>query len=115
MKVKRILYWLPRVLAIIFIMFISVFAFDVFGEPQWFLALLMHLIPSFIITLLTVIAWKHGIVGGWLFLATGLVMAMFFHSMIIATPAIVIGVLFLMENHGGVNSVSRGKSIRLHK
>jgi len=60
-KTKKILKWLPRVLMIIFIAFISIFALDVFGEYSGFefiVALLMHLIPSFILIIILVIAWK---------------------------------------------------------
>ena len=31
-KPKRVLYWIPRALTILFALFISVFALDVFGE-----------------------------------------------------------------------------------
>ena len=31
-KWKRVLYWTPRVLGILFALFISIFALDVFGE-----------------------------------------------------------------------------------
>ena len=94
---KKILYWLPRVLAVLFIAFISMFALDVFGEPQWFLALLMHLIPSFILIFLTAIAWKHEQLGGLLFIAGGIFMLVSsrFESLIISIPVIVIGILFL--------------------
>jgi len=71
---KKIPYWLPRVLSVLFIAFISVFALDVFGEPQWFLALLMHLIPSFILIILTAIAWKNERLGGFIFIAAGFLM-----------------------------------------
>jgi len=94
---KKIFYWLPRVLAILFIAFISIFTLDVFGEPQWFLALLIHLIPSFILIILTIIAWKHEQLGGLLFIVGGVFMLVSsrFESLIISIPAIVIGMLFL--------------------
>ncbi len=97
---KKLLYWLPRILSILFIAFISVFALDVFGEPQWFLGLLIHLIPSFILIFLTIIAWKHGQIGGFLFFVAGFVMIIFFRSIIIAIPAFIIGVLYLVNNFG---------------
>ena len=94
---KQIFYWLPRILSILFIAFISMFALDVFEEPQWFLALLMHLIPSFILIILTIIAWKHERLGGFIFIAIGLfiLISSRFESLIISIPAIVIGVFFL--------------------
>jgi len=98
---KKIPYWLPRVLSVLFIAFISVFALDVFGEPQWFLALLMHLIPSFILIILTAIAWKNERLGGFIFIAAGFLMLVSsrFESMVISIPAIVLGALFLSRRH----------------
>jgi hypothetical protein len=93
----KILYWLPRVLAILFIAFVSIFALDVFGEPQWFLALLMHLIPSFVLVAITAFAWKREQLGGLAFLAAGVFFLFFTHfeALVIAIPALVIGALFL--------------------
>lgn len=96
---KKFLYWLPRVLAILFIGFISLFALDVFTEPQWFLALIMHLIPSFVLIIATAIAWKHEFVGGWLFLGAGGILLYLsgFESWIVSSPAFLIGGLFLLS------------------
>lgn len=94
---KKILYWLPRILAILFIVFISLFALDVFQEKNWPLALLMHLFPSLILIILTIIAWKNELVGGILFLLAGFLMTLFFHSSIISVPVFFIGVLFLTK------------------
>ena len=93
----KVLYWLPRVLAILLIAFISLFALDVFGEPRWFLALLMHLIPSFVLIAITAFAWKWEQLGGLAFLAAGAFFLFFtrFEAFIIAIPALVIGALFL--------------------
>jgi len=92
---KKIIYWLPRFLAILLIVFMSIFALDVFGEAQWFVALIMHLIPSFVLIILTILAWKHELIGGILFLVIGLAMAIFYHSFLIANPVFLIGVLFV--------------------
>lgn len=94
---KKVLYWLPRILSILFIAFISIFALDVFSEPQWFLALIMHLIPSFILIALTIIAWKYERLGGFIFIIGGfiLLISSSFESTIISIPIIIIGLLFL--------------------
>jgi len=48
-KTKKALYWAPRIIAILFIVFISLFALDVFIEGYGFwetiVALFMHLVP----------------------------------------------------------------------
>ena len=94
-----IFYWLPRLLAISLTIFISMFALDVFENQQWFLALIMHLIPSFILIFLTIIAWKHERLGGCLFIVFGILTLIFFHfqSLIISIPIIITGILFLIQ------------------
>jgi len=77
------------------------FALDVFGEPQWFLALLIHLIPSYFLVTITVIAWRNETTGGFLFLLSGIALLIFTHfeAWIIAIPAFVIGLLFLVKRY----------------
>lgn len=90
---------LPRILSILFIPFISSFTLDVFEEPQWLFALLIHLIPSYILIILTIVAWRNEKVGGFLFLFAGFSLLIFtrFEAFIIAIPAFVIGLLFLIR------------------
>jgi len=95
---KKLIYWLPRILSIFFIIFISMFAFDVFETSRWFPALLIHLIPSFVLIALTIVAWKHARVGGFLFLLLGL-LSIFYVQAIIAIPSIIIGIIFLIEKY----------------
>ncbi len=98
---KKFLYWLPRILAILFNIFLSIFALDVFEEPLWFLALFMHLIPNFILACLTYIAWKHEQLGGYIFVTAGFLILLFsrFESLIISIPVIILGVLFLSRRY----------------
>ena len=98
---KKLFYWLPRVLAVLFILFISISALDVFGQPKWFLALFIHLIPSFILIILTVVAWRHEWAGGLLFVLAGLLLIItsFFESAIVSAPVIITGLLFLFSSH----------------
>jgi hypothetical protein len=75
------------------------FALDVFGEERWLLALVMHLIPSFVLIILTVIAWKKEFLGGILWLILGIsFMVMSLESWVIYVPAIVIGGLNLWSS-----------------
>ncbi len=59
---KRALFWIPRALCLVFAAFISIFALDVFGEGlrgwQTALALLMHLIPTFLILIVLAVSWR---------------------------------------------------------
>jgi hypothetical protein len=81
------------------IIFIGLLTADVLGKPGWLLALVVHLMPSFVLIVLTFIAWKNRKLGGILFLFTGLISIGFYHSFIIAGPAFVVGVLFLISNY----------------
>lgn len=71
----RILFWTPRILGVLFAIFISLFALDVFGEGRspWetFVALAFHLVPTALILLALAIAWKRALPGGILFLLLG--------------------------------------------
>ena len=64
---KQTLFWTPRLTGILFVLFISMFAFDVFDMQLGFwgtaLALFMHLIPSILLTIAIVVAWKWEWVG----------------------------------------------------
>jgi len=95
---KDILFWLPRILAILFIIFISLFALDVLGEPDWFLALSIHLIPSFILIIVTIVAWKKELVGGLIFAILGLSFILYFHNVVISAPIFITGILFMLHH-----------------
>jgi hypothetical protein len=72
----RLLYWTPRILGILFAAFISLFALDVFGAGysagELVVALLMHLIPTGLVVVALVIAWRWEWLGAILFAALGL-------------------------------------------
>jgi hypothetical protein len=64
---RRFLHWTPRVLSMLFIIFLSMFALDVFSGEYTFWetlgALFMHLIPSFILIAVVALAWRWQLVG----------------------------------------------------
>ena len=59
---KSFLFWTPRVFSILFILFVSIFALDVFSgvETIWkqILGFLIHLIPSYALIIGLIIAWR---------------------------------------------------------
>ena len=75
-KVGRFLYWTPRVVSILFILFLAMFSLDIFGNGYSFwetvVGLLMHNIPVFVLAILLWISWKHEIVGAVAFILAGL-------------------------------------------
>lgn len=104
---NKALYWAPRVLGVLFIIFITLFSFDVFGTGLGFWqaigAFLIHSIPSFILAIILFIAWKKEIIGGAIFLALGLFcffwskQALSFRLLLGLAPAL-IGALFIIQN-----------------
>ena len=69
---RRALRWTPRILGLLCSGVLAIFALDVFGEGHglWatMLALLIHLIPTFVILLVVVFAWRWPLVGAVVFL-----------------------------------------------
>ena len=107
-SIKKVLYWAPRILCILFAIFVSLFAFDVFGEGQGFwktiLALLIHLVPVYIIVIALIIAWRWEWVGAVLYFALAFFYIVWFWGRFhwsaylgISGPLALIGVLFLLN------------------
>ena len=75
-KQSKFIYWTPRILSIIFILFLALMSLDVFGNGYTFwqtvVGLFMHNIPVFILLILLLIAWKREIVGAVVFIAFGI-------------------------------------------
>jgi len=119
---ERALTWAPRILCLLFAAFISIFAADVFTEGRPFFltlaALAMHLIPSTLVVLLVVVAWRHE----WIGALVGAALAIFWmetkgHQLpwadwaIIAGPLLLIAALYafnaILHRHGPANGSSR--------
>jgi len=115
-KINKFLYWSPRVLSIVFIIFLAMFSLDVFAGNYGFwgtaVGLLVHNIPTLILLAILLISWKYEIVGGIVFIIGGIlyegmmIMNALRHpleaytlsnSLIISVPMFVIGILFLIN------------------
>ena len=108
--VSKLLYWPPRVLSILFILFLALFSLDVFtpGAGVWeiVVGLLMHNIPVIILTAVLIVAWRYEWIGGVAFILAGIAYIVavangelpwyvaLSWSMTIAGPAFLIAVLF---------------------
>jgi hypothetical protein len=103
---RRFLFWTPRVIGIALALFISVFALDVFDEhyrlPQLLVALGMHLIPTALVVVALIVAWRWEWVGAVLFFGLGVayIVSMWGRFSwdvyaLIAGPAFLVGLLFL--------------------
>ena len=76
MKTKiKILHWVPRILCILAILFLEMFALDSFDDRlslgQQLFAFLMHSIPALVLTGILILSWKKEMVGGIIFILIG--------------------------------------------
>jgi len=115
----KLFHWLPRIICILAILFVSMFALDSFAPGltigQQLGAFFMHLIPSFILIAFLVVAWKWEMIGGIILLITGLGLSPFiyllnhnrngftvwnslFVVLLINIPFVVVGVLFIVSH-----------------
>ena len=120
MKISiRLLYWLPRIICIMGILFISMFSIDALNSEltiwQQILSLSMHLIPSFILILLLLLSWKRELIGGIIFMIIGLGFSpiIFIHNFkmnqsiwmslgvisVITVPFAIVGMLFIVSHY----------------
>lgn len=88
-KINKFVYWTPRILSIIFILFLALFSLDIFEGNYGFwgtiLGLLMHNIPSLVLLIVLLISWKHEIVGGIGFVLAGILYLVFISMNILET------------------------------
>jgi hypothetical protein len=107
-SMKRVLYWMPRIICILFAMFLSLFALDVFGESHgvWetILALLIHLVPVYIIVIVLIISWRWEWVGALLFSVFAVLYVVLAWGrfpwtvyMLMSGPLVLVGILFLFN------------------
>ena len=96
----KIMYFLPRALSVIFVLFLSIFALD----SSNLLGFFIHMIPSFVVLAVLAIAWKRECFGSWLFIMLGGVFMMYFKTyasimsfIMISCPLFLIGLLFLYD------------------
>ncbi|MFZ3054481.1 MAG: hypothetical protein WA091_00660 [Minisyncoccales bacterium] len=105
---KNIIYWLPRVIAVLFVILVLLFSFDVFSSEGSFLekmeGFLIQNIPTIILALSLAFAWKEEKKGGYLFIILALAFTAFFKTyermdtfLLISFPLILIGALFILN------------------
>ena len=114
----KILFWIPRALCILGILFISLFALDAFeGDAPLknkLIGFTIHLIPSFALIAILLIAWKWEKIGGLIFIILGVFFSFYLFKFnyrmnqsvwislsVIASicfPFIISGVLFIIHD-----------------
>jgi len=105
-KYSKALFLIPRVLSILYIFFLGLFALDVFDGESTLLqqigGFLIHLMPNFLLLGVLAIAWKKERMGGILFLLISLlswfyVNNVFWVKMLLFGPIGLIGILLLVD------------------
>lgn len=106
-SVKQALYWSPRVAGILFVLFLSLFALDVFDMNLGFwgtiVGLFMHLIPSILLAITLVLAWRWEWIGAVIFAGWSIFYIVSARGFpwsvyaIIAGIPFIIGILFLVD------------------
>ena len=115
----KVFHWLPRILCIMAILFISIFAADAFapGLTIWKQLgdFIIHLIPSFILLAFLLVAWKWELIGGIILGAIGVAASplIFMFNLnrnhfpvgqslvivlLITFPFVVVGILFIISH-----------------
>lgn len=103
---NRTLFWAPRVLCILFIAFVSLFALDAFEESHGFrqivVDLTIHLIPTLVMVAALVAAWRWEWVGTVTFTLcgvffTGIVRGSWFLAVLFVLPCFLIACLFFVN------------------
>jgi len=94
------LIWLPRILAIAFILFLALFALDAFDTDttisKQLIGFFMHLIPNFLLLAALTIAWNHPKAGGLIFFSLATFSLWFFNVSDWITFTIIQGPVFLI-------------------
>jgi len=125
----KLLHWIPRIIIILAILLLSLLSVDAFSPGltlfQQLGGFFMHMIPSFALTGLLIVAWKRELPGGILFILIGLGFSPFIYShnfkmnhsvgmslvtvLILNLPFIIAGILFIISYH--VKKKARQQSI----
>jgi len=73
---KQILHYSPRILSILFCLFIMMFSLDVFDGnstiPEMLIGFIMHNLPVFGMAIITFFAWNNDLIGGVGFIGVSL-------------------------------------------
>ncbi len=105
----RLLFWSPRILTILFVLFLSAFALEAFNEYHVFwkciLAFFIGLLPAAIVAAILAVAWRWEWLGAALFTLAALYYAwnwtvpprhmQWVATAVISGPLLVIAALFL--------------------
>ncbi len=117
---KRILYWAPRIIGILSLLFMLMFSFDAFegNEPlvRKLEGFFIHNTPVLMLTGILIFAWKREFTGGIVFVIIASAAALYLiiashkiSSLVVLLPFVLTGVLFMIN--GRLRTVSQRNNI----
>jgi hypothetical protein len=101
------LIWIPRIITILYALFLMLFSFDAFdGDSGIFLKImgfLVHNLPTVLLILVIILTWKRPLIAGILYLLTGLIFTIYLKTWqhgiaafsFLSLPLFVVGGLFI--------------------
>ena len=104
---NRKFIWLPRILAILFLLFLMLFSLDVFDMPGSLLeklgGFIIHSLPSIILAVILILFWTNPLRSGIAFILYGIIFTLVFRTLqqgleiflFLSVPIFLIGALFL--------------------
>ena len=115
---NQFLHWTPRIIVILAILFVSMFALDSFSPEltiwQQIGDFFMHLIPSYVLIAILLIAWRWELIGGIFLILISAGMSPFIYQhnynmnhsvlqsleviLLINLPFFIAGILFVLEH-----------------
>lgn len=102
---RKLIFFLPRILSLLFVGFISLFALDVFGVYHGFelaIALLMHLLLPLALLVFVAFAWKYGLVGAFSFIGFSIFYTWQAREhpgwiLSLSGPSLIVGLLYFLD------------------
>lgn len=103
---RKLLYWFPRIVALLFSLLIIFFAISVIGQGFSWATFVLALIPGLILIITTIIAWRYEVAGGTIFVLLGVLYLLIAMGTNISADAVLImsgipiftGALFVLDN-----------------
>lgn len=101
---KKIIFYLPRILSVAIVLFFAVFILGGFGPDFGWQDSAAHAVLALIALGITVLAWKKPKIGGWVFVVFGLYFlsmnlkdSRWLGAIIIGGVPLIAGILFLAD------------------
>ncbi len=107
---KNKLIWIPRILTIVYALFLMLFSFDAFsGDSSLMLKILgflIHNLPTVALILIIILTWKRTLIAGMLYLVAGLIFTIYFKTWqqglmvfgFISLPLFIVGTMFIISH-----------------